>query len=78
MVAKRARTIQIFLPSGDPAGIRIAEQTTFIIRLIEVPRSDISEFIKTPESKQVGLYFLVSGESNDELYIGQTGDVGGV
>jgi len=76
MVAKRARTIQIFLPSGDPAGIRIAEQTTSIIRLIEVPRSDISEFIKTPESKQVGLYFLVSGESNDELYIGQTGDVG--
>ena len=38
---KRSRTIQIFLPTGDPAGIRIAEQTTSIIRLIEVPRSDI-------------------------------------
>ena len=73
---KRPRTIQIFLPAGDPAGIRIAEQTTSIIRLIEVPRSDIAEFIKMPEAKQVGLYFLVSGDSKDELYIGQSGDVG--
>ncbi|MGJ8681948.1 GIY-YIG nuclease family protein [Paraglaciecola sp.] len=73
---KRPRTIQIFLPTGDPAGIRIAEQTTSIIRLIEVPRSDIAEFVKIPEAKQVGLYFLVSGDSKDELYIGQSGDVG--
>lgn len=73
---KRARTIQIFLPTGDPSGIRIAEQTTSIIRLIEVPRSDIVEFQKLPEAKQVGLYFLVSGDNKDELYIGQSGDVG--
>ena len=73
---KRPRTIQIFLPTGDPAGIRIAEQTTSIIRLIEVPRSDIAEFVKMPEAKQVVLYFLVSGDSKDELYIGQSGDVG--
>ncbi len=39
---RRPRTIQIFLPSGDPSGIRIAEQTTSIIRVIEVPRSDIA------------------------------------
>ena len=76
IMQKRPRTIQIFLPTGDPAGIRIAEQTTSIIRLIEVPRSDIAEFVKMPEAKQVGLYFLVSGDSKDELYIGQSGDVG--
>jgi predicted GIY-YIG superfamily endonuclease len=76
MSNKRPRTIQIFLPSGDPSGIRIAEQTTSIIRLIEVPRSDMADFIKMPEAKQVGLYFLVSGDSKDELYIGQSGDVG--
>ena len=55
---KRARTIQIFLPTGDPSGIRIAEQTTSIIRLIEVPRSDISEFQKTPRSKAGGALFF--------------------
>lgn len=27
---KRPRTIQIFLPTGDPASIRIAEQITSI------------------------------------------------
>lgn len=73
---KRPRTIQIFLPTGDPAGIRIAEQTTSIIRLIEVPRSDIAEFIAMPEAKQVGLYFLVAGDNKDEVYIGQSGEVG--
>lgn len=76
MSIKRPRTIQIFLPSGDPSGIRIAEQTTSIIRLIEVPRSDIADFVQMPEAKQVGLYFLVSGEGKDELYIGQSGEVG--
>ncbi|MDI1258298.1 hypothetical protein [Aquabacterium sp.] len=35
----RAKTIQIFLPSGDPQGIRQAEITTRIVRLIEVPRA---------------------------------------
>ena len=76
MTQKRPRTIQIFLPTGDPAGIRIAEQTTSIIRVIEVPRSDIAEFVKMPEAKQVGLYFLVSGDSKDELYIRQSGECG--
>ncbi|MGO2457714.1 MAG: GIY-YIG nuclease family protein [Vibrio casei] len=76
MTIKRPRTIQIFLPTGDPSGIRIAEQTTSIIRLIEVPRSEMADFVKMPESKQVGLYFLVSGDNKDELYIGQSGEVG--
>ncbi|WP_282145464.1 GIY-YIG nuclease family protein [Alteromonas stellipolaris] len=76
MNSKRPRTIQIFLPTGDPSGIRIAEQTTSIIRLIEVPRSDIADFLEMDESEQVGLYFLISGDSKDELYIGQSGEVG--
>lgn len=35
---KSPKTIQIFLPSGDPQGIRIVEITTRIGQLIEVPR----------------------------------------
>lgn len=50
MSIKKPRTIQIFLPTGDPAGIRIAEITTSIMRLIEVPRSDLSAFLKLPEA----------------------------
>jgi len=72
------KTIQIFLPGGDPRGIRIAEITTRIVQVIEVPRSLLQDFIKMPESNQVALYFLF-GEAEDgtelKVYVGQTGDL---
>ena len=72
------KTIQIFLPGGDPRGIRIAEITTRILQVIEVPRSLVSDFLKMPESNQVAFYFLLggSGDGDDpQVYIGQTGDL---
>jgi hypothetical protein len=73
-----AKTIQIFLPSGDPRGLRIAEITTRIVQVIEVPRTRLDEFARMPESAQVGLYFLF-GSADDgaepQVYIGQTGDL---
>lgn len=71
-----AKTIQIFLPSGDPTGIRIAEQTTSIMRVIEVPRRDFADFLEMEESHQVALYFLVCGDEKDQVYIGQSSSVG--
>ena len=72
------KTIQIFLPGGDPRGIRVAEITTRIVQVIEVPRSLLQDFLKMPESNQVALYFLF-GEADDgveqKVYIGQTGDL---
>jgi hypothetical protein len=71
------KTIQIFLLGGDPQGIRIAEITTRIVQVIEVPRSLLAEFNQMPESGQVGLYFLFgeNEEGNPSVYIGQTGDL---
>jgi Domain of unknown function (DUF4357) len=75
----RPQTIQIFLPAGDPRGMRVAEITTRIIRVIEVPRSQLGEFLKMPEAQQVGVYYLI-GELSDaglpRVYIGQSGNVG--
>ena len=74
----RPQTIQIYLPAGDPRGMRVAEITTRIIRVIEVPRSQLGEFIKTPEAQQVGVYFLLGELSETGLprvYIGQSGSV---
>ena len=72
------KTIQIFLPGGDPRGIRVAEITTRIVQVIEVPRSLLQDFLKMPESDQVALYFLF-GEAEDgseqKVYLGQTGDL---
>ena len=78
MTNNTPKTIQIFLPHGDPRGIRVAEITTRIVQVIEVPRSLLPEFLKMPESDQVALYFLF-GEAEDgadpKVYIGQTGDL---
>jgi predicted GIY-YIG superfamily endonuclease len=72
------KTIQIFLPGGDPRGLRVAEITTRIVQVIEVPRSLLGDFLKMPESDQVAVYFLF-GQSEEtgepRVYIGQTGDL---
>lgn len=75
----RPRTIQIFLPSGDPRGIRVGELTTSIVRVIEVPQPLLEDFLAMEEARQVGLYFLIGddqGEDFPPVYIGQTGKVG--
>ncbi|GAB6033799.1 GIY-YIG nuclease family protein [Galenea microaerophila] len=72
------KTIQIFLPDGDPTGIRIAEMTTSIMQLIEFPRVQFSQFCQMPASSQVGIYFLFGQdeETGEELlYIGQSGEL---
>ena len=59
--------------------MRIAEITTRIVWVIEVPRSRLADFIKMPEAQQVGVYFLM-GELSEaglpRVYIGQSGSVG--
>jgi len=71
------KTIQIFLPGGDPQGIRVAELTTRIVQVIEVPRSLIGEFTRMPESQQVAVYFLFgkTQDGDETVYIGQTGNL---
>lgn len=75
----RPQTIQIFLPAGDPRGMRVAEITTRIVRVVEVPRSQLAAFVKMPEAQQVGVYYLM-GELSEaglpRVYIGQSGNVG--
>lgn len=59
--------------------MRVAEITTRIVRVIEVPRSQLADFLKLPEAQQVGVYFLMGELSEAGLprtYIGQSGSVG--
>lgn len=72
------QTIQIYLPQGDPAGIRMAEITTRTVRVFEVPRPLLRDFREMPESKQVGVYFLFgsSPSGRPSCYIGQSGNIG--
>lgn len=74
----RAQTIQIYLPSGDPAGMRVASLTTQTVQLFDVPRTLLADFLKMPEAGQVGVYYLFGSEDDDisQCYIGQSGNVG--
>lgn len=77
-MASSAKTIQIFLPSGDPQGIRQAEITTRIVRLIEVPRVLLKEFLGMPECDGGAVYFLFGDaeeSAKPQVYVGQTGDL---
>ncbi len=72
-----SKTIQIYLPGGDPRGLRIAELTTRIVQAVQVPRSLTEQFFERAESRQVGIYMLFGNEENSAkplAYIGQTED----
>lgn len=78
----RPQTIQIFLPTGDPNGIRQAEITTRTVRVYDVPRAELRRFATIPESKQPGIYFLIgddvdetSADDRPSLYIGESDEV---
>lgn len=73
-----AKTIQIFLPHGEPRGIRIAEITTRIVQAVQVPRSRLDRIMERREPDHIAVYFLF-GESDERAkpvaYIGQTEDL---
>jgi hypothetical protein len=72
------QTIQIFRPHGDTSGIRRAEITSRAVRVFEVPRSEVAEFLTMPEAGHVGLYFRFRAQEldNPDCYIGQSRNVG--
>lgn len=73
-----AQTIQIYLPFGEPRGLRIAELTTRIVQAIQVPRARMEQFFARPECGSIGLYFLFGPNpdgSSPLAYIGQTEDL---
>lgn len=71
------QTIQVYLPQGEPTGIRIATVTTRTVTVFDVPRPLLTRFLTMSEASQVGMYCLVSDDPDDRVaYIGQSGDVG--
>ena len=77
MTTSQAKTLQIFLPTGEPRGIRIAEVTTRIVQAVLIPRSELTEAKKREELDHVAVYMLF-GELEEAakplVYIGQTED----
>ena len=72
-------TIRIFVPDGDPEGVRLIDRMNWTGRGLVFRRSDWSEVRKRPEMQSTGIYFLVGKEDEDRptLYIGQADGVKG-
>ncbi|MEO0743581.1 MAG: GIY-YIG nuclease family protein [Bacteroidota bacterium] len=73
----RPRTIQIFLPDGNPRSVRIAEITSRTVHAVEVPRGSFEVAKGRDELRQVGLYFLFGEDESRAkplVYIGESED----
>jgi hypothetical protein len=71
------KTIQIFLPDGNPRGIRIAEITSRTIQVVVAPRANLDIAAQRIDLSHVGVYFLVGsadGENVPLVYVGEAED----
>jgi hypothetical protein len=73
-------TIRIFVPDGDPEGVRLIDRMNWTGVGLAFPRSRWSEVSKRAEMRRAGVYILVGYRGDDQdlptLYIGQSEDVG--
>ena len=70
-------SVRIFVPSGEPDGLRIVEKSNWTGLGLVFPRSEFPEVRQRPELKRTGVYMLWGpGESGQlpRLYVGE-GDV---
>lgn len=71
------KTIQIFLPDGNPRSLKMAEITSRTVQAILIPRAKLDEAAKRQELKNVGVYFLIGSSDEDSkpmLYVGEAED----
>jgi hypothetical protein len=68
-------TIRIFVPDGDPDGLRIIDRQSSPSRFFVFPRNKWEQIKSRPELNGAGVYILTGyTESDDELptvYVGQ-------
>lgn len=71
-------TLRIFVPDGDPEGVRIIDRMNWTGVGVVFPRSSWTEVRKRSELRGSGVYILVGYGTDDELpvlYIGQADSV---
>ena len=67
-------SVKIFVPSGDPAGLRLVEKSNWTGRGLVFPRSSLKEARKRPELTGTGVYIIWGPgelEQIPRVYIGE-------
>lgn len=69
----RPQTIQIFLPTGSPTGVKEAELTNRLLKAIHFPRTALEKASQRELVQYTGVYFLFGQDENgaDKVYIGE-------
>lgn len=66
------KTIQIFLPDGNPRSIKIADITSRTVLAILIPRQKLEEAATRDELTNVGVYLLFGQtDTKPQVYIGE-------
>ena len=71
------KTIQIYVPDGNPRSVKIAEITSRTVQIILIPRSQLDYAASRDELNNVGIYFLIDNPDDETtafLYIGEAED----
>lgn len=72
-------TIKLFLPTGDPQGLKIAELSNWNGKALAAPRSELKELLAREEMKQSGIYCLTGTDDETNrpaAYIGEAETLG--
>lgn len=76
-ITMSGKTIQIFLPDGNPRSVKIAEITSRTVQAILIPRANLDFAGTREELSNVGIYFLIGSpedESKPQVYVGEAED----
>lgn len=72
--ARRGFSVRVFLPDGNPAGVKVVEKSNWTGTGLVIPRALFAEAKKRPELDRAGVYVLV-GESDagplPMVYVGE-------
>lgn len=72
-------SVRLFLPGGDPDGIKTVEKSNWTGSGLVIPRSLFTEIRSRPELGRTGVYILVGPDDNSQLsrvYVGEGDPIG--
>lgn len=74
----RGKTIQVYLPDGNPKSIKICDINISFVKGIFIPRSKLQDIEKYENISKQGIYFLISNRNESlrpNVYIGETENI---
>src|SRR5262245_40988184 len=72
--SRRGFSVRVFLPDGDPSGIKVIEKSNWTGTGLVIPRALFARAIIRPELGRTGVYLLVGEAENGPLpriYVGE-------